>query len=190
MALPWGSNSSLPLEALAGGVRVDVVALAASGASDPISSFRRLFRASALPLVDGSFSAPPGTGYEIEVKVDAAPTNGSVYVVRGSIDGHEINEQIILRTGGRVAKFVGWLQDPTGAKRTRFTFPARGEAVVTIGVFTATELNQSGKSAKQHTPQPPANALGETFSGPLVGNSAFTIGQPVGAGMIRLRASA
>ena len=102
MALPWGSHSSLPV--IPGGLRVDVAALAVPNASDPIASFRRMLsRASAaLPLVDGSYSAPPCTAYEIEVKVDTAPTDG-VYVCRGSIDGHEINEQLILRGSARTA---------------------------------------------------------------------------------------
>ena len=52
------------------------------------------------------------------------------------------------------ARFVGWLEDPTGAKRLKFTFPAEVGKVsaITIGVFDATANGAAGKASVSRPP--------------------------------------
>ena len=185
MALPWGSASSASIPTSRDTVEVRCLPC------DLGSNLRRMFSPRAPTFqVDaaGKFVAAPGTAYEIEVVHGGGGADSQVYVVRGSIDGHEINEQLVLRGGSKKARFVGWLQDPTGAKRIRFTAPARsGEtSLVQIAVFAATELQNPGKASV--LPQAPTTAMGATFSGPTVGNARFALGEPVGLGMAQLRA--
>ena len=107
-------------------------------------------------------------------------------IVRCTIDGAEVNEQLVLRSSS-TARFVGWLEDPTGAKRLKFTFPAEVGKVsaITIGVFDATA---NGAAGKANVSRPPAAARGASFSGPTVSSESFTLGEPVAAAMLRLRA--
>ena len=185
MALPWGSSSSSSAPSLPGGtVEVRINRFAAARRL-PFFSASRSFEADATGTVLG----PPGAAYQIEVNLrESRPNSSGVRIVRASIDGREINEQLVLRGGSKKARFVGWLQDPTGAKRIRFTAPARsGEtSLVQIAVFAATELQNPGKASV--LPQAPTTAMGATFSGPTVGNARFALGEPVGLGMAQLRA--
>ena len=189
MALPWGRGS--PGISLPGG-EVDVF-LHASGGSSPMDSFRRFFSsssASRFPLSDGCCYAPPGASYEIEVVLrERAPSRGACRVVRATIGGTEVNEQLVLLSGtNSSARFVGWLQDDTGAKRIRFTAPSsdREELIIQIAVFAATEC--SSAKGKERATSAPASAIGESFAGPLVGTKRYTIGEPVAIGSARLRA--
>jgi hypothetical protein len=86
-----------------------------------------------LPVVDGAIHAPPSTEYEIHVRVAASGSSGGHRVVRASVDGAEVNEQLILAPGCTSGKFVGWLEggDLSGSKRIHFTFP-RGETIVQV----------------------------------------------------------
>ena len=110
-------------------------------------------------------------------------------VVRATIDGVEVNEQLLLRSSSSTARFVGWLEDATGAKRLKFTFPAEagGASAITVGVFEATAAGGAGKASVS---RPPAAARGASFSGPTVSSESYTLGAPVAAAMLRLRAEA
>ena len=123
----------------------------------------------------------------IEVKLHQSVPNGTLRVVRASIDGQEINEQLVLRPQASHARFVGWLQDGTGAKRIRFTFPtgAQNDSVVTVGVFSATETEAGSKETR--VPLPPPSATGESFSGPQVGSARYAHGEVVAFGSAQLR---
>ena len=124
----------------------------------------------------------------IDINLREKQPSRGLRVVRASIDGKEINEQIILRgSSATSARFVGWLEDPTGAKRVQFTFPPSGDMIVQVGVFEATELSKEGGSGK--VDQVPPTAAGASFAGPLVGDGKFAVGEPVAAGIVRLRAA-
>ena len=101
-------------------------------------------------------------------------------IVRCTIDGAEVNEQLVLRSVDRA--FVGWLRSAA-----KFTFPTEVGKVsaITIGVFDATANGPAGKASVS---RPPAAARGASFSGPTVSSESFTLGEPVAAAMLRLRA--
>lgn len=187
-SLPWarasssGSAAGLPSTCEVRILRCD---------GDRVSGMlQRMFfprEAPAFELRDGCVCGSPGAAYEIEVTVrQGAASSEGTRVVRASIDGTEINEQLVLRSSGS-AKFVGWLEDPTGRKRIHFTFPQRGEAQITVGVFLATEIG-SGKDKMSDVSQAPVTATGAGFSGPLVGGARYALGEPIAAASARLRA--
>lgn len=190
-ALPWGRSSGAG--SLATG-DVDIALLASGGASSPADMLRRMlsFRSPQFDVVDGCAVAPPGAAYEIAIKLreHAPPRAGALRVVRCTIDGEEVNEQLVLRSSSATAaaRFVGWLQDETGAKRIHFTFPMNDrESLIQVGVFEATEVGAAGK--KRAAPSPPASATGASFEGPLVGSARYELGAPVAIGALRLRAA-
>jgi len=146
---------------------------------------------------DGTVCAPPGAAYIIEVSIrevsGPSSATGPVRVVRASIDGIEVNEQLVMRPPRAKGKLVGWLEDATGAKRIKFTFPACAATTATIqvGVWSATPLasEQSGRGkGKDSATRPPASARGEVFSGPVVTDARYAVGDPVGVASVRLRA--
>ena len=92
------------------------------------------------------------------------------------------------RDGGASGRFVGWLEDATGAKRIHFTFPSSGESTIQVGVFEANVAAGGSGKESATVPLPPVSARGESFSGPLVGSTRYTLGQPVAIGMAKLRA--
>ena len=94
----------------------------------------------------------------------------------------------MLRKGGTSSRFVGWLEDPTGAKRVQFTFPQSGDSTVQVGVFEATLVSKAGGGGKVDAVPP--TAAGASFAGPLVGNDQYALGDPVAVGLVRLRAVA
>ena len=47
----------------------------------------------------GCFTAPPGTPYLIDIALKQRIPRGGLRIVRASIDGREINEQVVLRCG-------------------------------------------------------------------------------------------
>ena len=185
--LPWGRPTAGSVT-LPGGDSLEVRLL-------PCDTVRRLLSLRSQHFSEdseGAFLAPAGTSYEIEVKLrERTPSRGATLrVVRASIDGQEINEQLILTPPSTLsARFVGWLQDPTGAKRLRFTFPTQGESSVQVGVFAATEAGgASGKAAQ--APAPPPSATGASFAGPTVGSRRYVLGEPVAVGLARLKVTA
>ena len=95
----------------------------------------------------GCFAAPPGTPYLIDIALKQRIPRGGLRIVRASIDGREINEQVVLRSGSGTARFCGWLEDASGAKRIQFAFPPSGQTVIQVGVFEATEASKDGGGA-------------------------------------------
>ena len=73
----------------------------------------------------GCFIAPPGTPYLIDIALKQRVPRSGLRVVRASIDGREINEQVVLRSGSASARFCGWLEDPTGDPQPRSTLANR-----------------------------------------------------------------
>ena len=73
----------------------------------------------------GCFTAPPGTPYLIDIALKQRVPRSGLRVVRASIDGREINEQVVLRSGSASARFCGWLEDPTGDPQPRSTVAHR-----------------------------------------------------------------
>ena len=67
----------------------------------------------------GCFTAPPGTPYLIDIALKPRVPRNGLRVVRASIDGREINEQVVLRSGSASARFCGWLEDPSGDPQPR-----------------------------------------------------------------------
>ena len=184
MALPWGDAGTSSPRLPEGELEISISRWAAR---------RSFFSSPSRMPVDsaGCFTAPPGAAYTIDVTLHQRFPKNAQRVVRASIDGREINEQIVLFGGSSgKAHFVGWLEDSTGAKRIQFTFPPSGESTVTVGVFEATESgSKSGRGAgKVH--QAPQTASGASFAGPTVGDGTFVLGEPVAAGLVRLRAQA
>jgi hypothetical protein len=180
-ALPWGRSepSVTPQGA-------DVRIMPANPISRMLS-----FRSARFSTHDGVVVARAGTAYEIEVRLHESVASGGLRVVRASIDGQEVNEQLVLGSRGTSSgRFVGWLQDATGAKRIRFTFPSTAgqESNVQVGVFAATEIGTNGKGKATHVPLPPASACGESFEGPAVGAAQYALGEAVAVGCARLRA--
>jgi len=191
MALPWGrsgGSGSLPT----GDVEISLLTCGGT----PADSLFRMLSARSMtpqyPTVDGCVVGPPGAAYEIQISLhERVPVIGAKRVVRATIDGTEVNEQLILRSSSTSsAKFVGWLQDETGSKRIHFTFPTHDrESLVQVGIFDATEHDsEKGKGKQRAAPSPPVTATGASFEGPLVGNSRFTLGAPVAIGALRLKA--
>lgn len=181
MALPWGSSSSSTAPSLPGGtVEIRINRFAARRL--PFFSAPR-FDADATGTVLG----PPGSAYQIEVQLRESRPSSGLRIVRASIDGREINEQLVLRGGATSARFVGWLEDATGAKRIQFTFPASGDSTIQVGVFEATEVGGK-KGGEGKVDQAPTSARGASFAGPLVGNAQFALGDPVAIGQAQLRA--
>ena len=82
------------------------------------------------------------------------------------------------------ARFVGWLEDPTGAKRLKFV---PGDWKVSAIDW---RLRRDGewRGGQGGVSRPPAAARGASFSGPTVSSESFTLGEPVAAAMLRLRA--
>ena len=191
-ALPWGRGPSGSVPGLSGEVEISL--LPCGGASSSaVDSFRRMLFGSPspkLPMVGGCIVAPAGSAYVIEVTLRerTPPRAGALRVVRASIDADEVNEQLVLRSGQpSSAKFVGWLEDDSGAKRLHFTFPVNDrESLIQISVFDATEVASAGK--QRAGPRPPATAMGAAFQGPPVGRARYSLGEPVACGVARLRA--
>ena len=129
MALPWGKQSSSSVPA-SGELEVSIVRWGERSARNS-----NVFAPGKLP-VDGSgcFTAPPGAPYLIDIALRHKIPRGELRVVRVSIDGREINEQVVLRSGSGTARFCGWMEDPSGAKRIQFTFPPNGQSVIQVGV--------------------------------------------------------
>ena len=73
----------------------------------------------------GCFIAPPGTPYLIDIALKQRVPRSGLRVVRASIDGREINEQVVLRGGSASARFCGWLEDPTGDPQPHSTVANR-----------------------------------------------------------------
>ena len=69
----------------------------------------------------GCFTAPPGTPYLIDIALKKGIPRDGLRIVRASIDGREINEQVVLRSGSGTARFCGWLEDASGDRRRRST---------------------------------------------------------------------
>ena len=186
MALPWGAQNSSQGSLSSGSVEVKIVPFEqASSSRSLLSMFRPTPRFS---TVDGVTVGAPGAPYQITVAVrEQNPAAGGRRVILASIDGREINEQLVLSAGDRhPLRFVGWLDSADGTKRIQFCFPATGEAVVQVGVFEATASGGSDK--KGGMMRAPDAALGAGFQGPAVSNQAYTLGQPVAIGSARLRA--
>ena len=185
MSLPWGSSSSSSAPSLPGGAVEIRINRFAAARHLPFFSAPSRFEADATGAVLGR----PGAAYQIEVHLkESRPNSSGVRIVRASIDGREINEQLVLRGGSTSARFVGWLEDATGAKRIQFTFPPSGDATIQVGVFEATEVGKKGGEGK--VDQAPTSARGASFAGPLVGSAQFALGDPVAIGQARLRAAA
>ena len=180
--LPWGSSSSSSAPSLPGGaVEVRINRFAA----------RRLpfFSASRFDADStGTVLGPPGAAFQIEVLLRESRPSSGVHIVRASIDGREINEQLVLQGGATSARFVGWLEDATGAKRIQFTF--RGDSTIQVGVFEAIEVGGGKTGGGGKVDQAPTSARGASFAGPLVGSAKFALGDPVAIGQARLRAVA
>jgi len=115
---------------------------------------------------------------------------GQMRVVRASLGGHEINEQLLLPRGGGSARFVGWLESADGTKRLQFLCPPTpGETVcIQVAVFEATSLGGGGKGKGEGgAGRPPGATAGDAFAGPAVSSERFELGQPVAIGQVRLR---
>ena len=137
---------------------------------------------------------------------------GQMRVVRASLGGHEINEQLLLPRGGGSARFVGWLESADGTKRLQFLCPptpgetvciqvppisaralpahlARAFALCSqVAVFEATSLGGGGKGKGEGgAGRPPGATAGDAFAGPAVSSERFELGQPVAIGQVRLR---
>ena len=116
MALPWASGSGAPSMGLAGNASVNVRILPFKSPSFFASLFRE---PSALAKdAEGFFVAKPGSAFVIEVTLNESPTSAAQRVVRASIDGHEIQEQLVVVPHSPVT-FIGWLEDVTGSKRIK-----------------------------------------------------------------------
>jgi len=187
MSLPWGRAGpsalpTVPRGTLPGECEVKVVV--------PCDNVRRMMSffgsSRGFSVRDAHHVGAPSASYEIEVTVRERAGASGLRVVRATIDGTEINEQLVLQAPGGTARFVGWLQDPTGAKRIRFTFPAEGgeTSTVQVGVFAATEAGGKGKEAG--SAQPPPTAVGDSFAGPRVSSTSYQLGEPIAAGMALL----
>jgi len=193
MALPWGQHACSSSNAVATG-DVEIALLPCGGGASASSMADRIGRMlfgrapAPLPSLDGAIVAPAGLAYEIQVTLhERTSAQGALRIVRATIDGEEVNEQLVLRDSSLSARFVGWLEDGTGAKRLHFTFPANDrESFITIGVFEATEVGAPGK--QRATPSPPTSATGASFQGPTVGSARYTLGRPIAMGSARLRA--
>lgn len=197
--LPWGSHpsSSSAGAGLPATVSVRINPFHPTGGSlSSLFSWGSTSRFVAGP--DGTITAAPGTSYVIEVEVHELGGSSSeergTLVVRASIDNVEINEQLVLSPprSSRRCKFIGWLDDPTGAKRIKFTFPnhAFGESTIRVGVFRATPLEGGGGKGKDKAAmRPPPSAHGEVFAGPQVTDFRFAVGETVGVGSARLRSA-
>ena len=184
MALPWGHAGTSSPRLPEGELEISISRWAAR---------RSFFSSPSRMPVDsaGCFTAPPGAAYTIDVTLHQRFPKNAQRIVRASIDGREINEQIVLFGGSSgKAHFVGWLEDATGAKRVQFTFPPSGESTVTVGVFEATESGSKSDRGAGKVHQAPQTASGASFAGPTVGDGAFVLGEPVAAGLVRLRAQA
>ena len=109
--------------------------------------------------------------------------------MRASINGHEINEQLLLKGSKMKSSFLGWLESHDGTKRVKFTFPVnpRETHTVQVGVFEASPAEPASKAA-EGAARPPSIANGESFSGPPVSNARFLLGEPVAIAQVQLRA--
>lgn len=199
MALPWASSALAP-PSLASGARVDIK-LAPFGSGGAGASASRMVaalfaRPSQQPALTsdgaGEWVGRPGVAYEIVVTLreSASPSRGQMRVVRASLGGHEINEQLLLPRGGGSARFVGWLESADGTKRLQFLCPPTpGETVcIQVAVFEATSLGGGGKGKGEGgAGRPPGATAGDAFAGPAVSSERFELGQPVAIGQVRLR---
>jgi len=71
------------------------------------NTMRRMFsfRSSRFSVLDGHHIGTPGVPYEIEVKFRARATAASgIFIVQATIDGTQINEQLVLRAPGGTAR--------------------------------------------------------------------------------------
>ena len=182
----------LPAASSASGPQVAVRILPFDEGSSSRSLFASFFGSTSRSFgVDdaGVISGKPGSAYQIEVQMRDSSAAQGLRVVRASIAGVEINEQLVMRKGDRgPVRFIGWLDSPDGTKRLKFCFPASGEVEIQVGVFEATAVG--GKDGKSNFMRAPDAASGAGFSGPAVSMQSFTLGQPVAIGVARLRADA
>lgn len=187
MALPWGStSSSAPAQLGAARAEINVVPFETGSSSRSLFNFVR--PAPRFSIVEGAVVGAPGAAYQIEVVLmESTRPSSSLRVVRASINGTEINEQLILKGGGERVKFVGWLDSPDGTKRVHFTFPASGEITIQVGIFEATAA-AGGDGKKGGATSAPAFAQGNGFRGPQVSTAQFVIGEPVAIAAAKLRA--
>lgn len=193
MSLPWGKSEAAGTPAGAGTVDVRIVPF-----EEPSSS-RSFFSAFRTPRrfatdASGVTTATPSAPYQIEVSIrdaDRPRDGGALLVVRASIGGVEINEQLIVRAGdGRqTVKFIGWLDSPDGTKRIKFTFPASGETQIQVGVFEGTSAGSGKDKQRDGGFAAPPVASGQGFEGPPVSMESVRLGQPVAIGVARLRPS-
>ena len=187
MALPWGSQSSSTAQLEGGRAEITILPFEMGSTSRSVLS---LFRpAPRFSVVEGTTVGAPGSPYQIEVAFhEPQRPAGSLRIVRASINGVEINEQLVLR--GRTARerFIGWLDSPDGTKRVHFTFPATAGETVTIqlGVFEAIASASGGK--KGGAMSAPPTAMGQGFHGPPVSTEQYSLGQPLAIAEAKLRA--
>ena len=192
LPLPWGRPADAS-PGQNGALSIRIVPFDEGSSSRSLLS--SLFRSSprfTLEARTGVVLGQPGSAYQLEVALgpsEAAQGGEGVRVVRASIDGVEINEQLVLRHGDRQpVRFLGWLDSADGTKRLQFTFPVRGEAEIRVGVFEASEAASSDKKSGA-TMRAPDAAVGRGFLGPAVTDERFLLGQPVAVGVARLRAA-
>lgn len=191
-ALPWGSGAAL--SGPTGGTTVSIKVLPFDrGGSSRGNFFASLLGRSETQLGTdsaGVWLAPPGSAFQVEVTVHESTPTTALRVIRGSIGGQEINEQLIFGTSRSPVRFVGWLESPDGTKRCKFTFPAEAEAevLVQVAVLEATAIGGDDKASMAASPRPPRSHAGDSFAGPKVSNARFTLGAPLALGMARLRA--
>ena len=191
LPLPWGraANASPGQN---GGLSIRIVPFDEGSTSRSLLSLFRSAPRFAIEPETGVVLGQPGSAYQLEVTLqgDAQRGDGGVRVVRASIDGVEINEQLVLRSNDRhPLRFLGWLDSADGTKRLQFTFPTRGEAEIHVGVFEASEPASADKKGSGATMRAPDAATGRGFLGPAVTEERFVIGQPVAIGVARLRAA-
>ena len=101
MALPWGraSSSAAYSSTSFGDIEIDVLPVD----QGPLASFRSLInlRAKRFPTApDGTALAPPGSAYEINIKLKENTPGNNSRVVRASIDGqvHLTCEPIVIQS--------------------------------------------------------------------------------------------
>ena len=188
--LPWGRADTGAQLSPGTHAEVKIVPFDAGSSSRTLlSMFRPLPRFSADE--HGTTTGAPGSAYQIEITLrEPRARAGAMRVVRASIGGVEINEQLVIRAGNerQTVRFVGWLDSPDGTKRIHFTFPTSGETEIQVGIFDATPAAPA--SSKADIFQAPQAAVGQGFQGPAVSSERFTLGQPVAIGRARLRSDA
>ena len=77
---------------------------------------------------------------------------------------------------------------PAAAPAAAGTERKRGKRPKSARKYAALESTANGAAGKASVSRPPAAARGASFSGPTVSSESFTLGEPVAAAMLRLRA--